>query len=615
MIDFLSPLWLLAAGAAAIPLFIHLLRRRTGARVDFPAVRYLARAEREHSRKLRLRNLLLMLLRVAAILLVASAAARPVLRVAGGGHAPTALAVVLDNSLSTSAIVAGRPVLDDLRQRALEVVRRSSAEDRLWLVTADGAVHGGSRAAVLDAISRVEAIAGAGDIESAVTRGAALAGGAPLREHEVAVFTDGQATSWPETISPGRVRVRIYRTAGEPPSNRAVTEARGEPVRWTPRGAVLARLLTADSATYRVSLEGRTLARGTAATGEEIMLRAAPPERGWTAGSVELEPDELRGDDARHFAVWIGPAPGIRVAPSAGLFAASAVDALVGAERVTPGRDVLVVPVDEATALPALLLAPSDPVRTGAANRALERLGIPWRLGAPRRGESTARLEALSSADSTGGVSVSLRYALSRAAGEPSDTLATAAGEAWIVSGPRYVLIASPLDPEATNFPVRASFVPWLGDVFSQRLSPDPGSVVHAGPGDVVARPSEVDALELPANAGSARAASLPLHDDSLTAPERPGVYFFLHGGARAGALVVNPQPAESQLRRLDLASLGSRVRAGDVRAVDRPALLESGVFASAPRRPVVVPLLIMALAALLTESVVAGGGWRRSSR
>ncbi|HEY9427956.1 MAG TPA: BatA domain-containing protein, partial [Gemmatimonadaceae bacterium] len=135
MIDFLSPLWLIATAAAAIPLFIHLLRRRTGARVDFPAVRYLARAEREHSRKLRLRNLLLMLLRVAAILLVAAAAARPVLRVGGGGHAPTALAVVLDNSLSTSVIAGGRPVLEDLRARAVESVRKASADDRVWLVT------------------------------------------------------------------------------------------------------------------------------------------------------------------------------------------------------------------------------------------------------------------------------------------------------------------------------------------------------------------------------------------------------------------------------------------------------------------------------------------------
>ncbi|HET7553023.1 MAG TPA: BatA and WFA domain-containing protein [Gemmatimonadaceae bacterium] len=614
MIDFLSPLWLIATAAAAIPLFIHLLRRRTGARVDFPAVRYLARAEREHSRKLRLRNLLLMLLRVAAILLVAAAAARPVLRVGGGGHAPTALAVVLDNSLSTSAIVGGRPVLEDLRARAAETVRRASADDRVWLVTADGAVHGGGRAAVLDAISRVGPLAGAGDIEGAVTRAAALAGEAPLREREMAIFTDGQATSWPATISSGRVRVRIYRAPGDPPANRAVVEAEASPFRWTPRGAVLARVLTNDSATYRIALEGRTLARGTAAVNEEVMVRASPPERGWTAGSVELEPDELRGDDARYFAVWIGPPPGVRVLPSAGVFVASAVDALIGAERVTAGKDVTVVPVDQAATLPALLIAPSDPVRVGAANRALERLDIPWRLGSPRRGESAVRFQSSAASDSAEGVNVTFRYSLTRGAGAYADTLATTAGQPWIVSGPGYVLIASPVDPSATNFPVRASFVPWLGDIFSQRLSAEPGTVSNATPGSVVARPAGADALELAAMADSARSSTLPLHDDSLPAPDRAGVYFFMRGGERAGALAVNPQPAESQLRRLELTTLASRVRADDVRAFDRSGELDASVFASAPRRPLVFPLLILALAALLTESVVAGGGWRRSS-
>jgi hypothetical protein len=614
VIDFLSPLWLVATAAAAIPLFIHLLRRRTGARVDFPAVRYLARAEREHSRKLRLRNLLLMLLRVAAILLLAAAAAKPVLRTGGGGHAPTALAVVLDNSLSTSAIAAGRPVLEDLRARATDAVRKASPDDRVWLVTADGTVRGGGRAAVLDAIARVEPLAGAGDMEGAVTRAAALAAEAPLRERELAIFTDGQATSWSETISSARVRVRIFRAPGDPPPNRAVIEAEAAPLRWTPRGAVLARVLTNDSATYRVALEGRTLARGTAAANEEVVLRAAPPERGWTAGSVELEPDELRGDDARYFAVWIGPPPGVRVDASAGVFVASAVDALIGAERVTAGRDVSVVPADQAAALPALLIAPGNPVRIGAANRALERLDIPWRFGSPRRAESSVRFVRPSSVDSVEGVSTAFRYSLTRGSGAFSDTLATTAGEPWIVSGPGYVLIASPVDPNATNFPVRASFVPWLGDVFSQRLGAEPGIVSSSAPGEMVARPAGADALELAPLADSARSSTLQLHGDSLAAPDRAGVYFFMRGGERAGALVVNQQPAESQLRRLDLTTLASRVRADDVRAYDSPGELESSVFASAPRRPLVFPLLILALAALLTESVVAGGGWRRSS-
>jgi hypothetical protein len=224
------------------------------------------------------------------------------------------------------------------------------------------------------------------------------------------------------------------------------------------------------------------------------------------------------------------------------------------------------------------------------------------------------RFARAAAGDSAEGVSASFRYSLTRGAGAYADTLATTAGEPWIVSGPGYVLIASPVDPSATNFPVRASFVPWLGDIFSQRLSSEPGTVLDALPGSVVARPAGADALELAATADSARSSALPLHDDSLAAPERAGVYFFLRGGERAGALAVNSQPAESQLRRLELATLASRVRADDVRAFDRSGELGASVFASAPRRPLVFPLLILALAALLTESVVAGGGWRRSS-
>ncbi|MDE3128448.1 MAG: BatA domain-containing protein, partial [Gemmatimonadota bacterium] len=116
--SFLSP-WLLALGAAAaVPLLLHLLRRRIGTRVEFPAARYLARAEREHSRTLRLRNLVLMVARVAAVLLVALAAARPAARWLGRGHGPTALAVVLDNSMSTTAVEQGRPLLAHLEALA-----------------------------------------------------------------------------------------------------------------------------------------------------------------------------------------------------------------------------------------------------------------------------------------------------------------------------------------------------------------------------------------------------------------------------------------------------------------------------------------------------------------
>ena len=99
-----------------------------------------------------------MLLRILAVLFVALAAARPVGRLVGAGHAPTALAIVLDNSLEH---------VDDRRRRtAVSSSPRCGARarlvaatpsDRLWLVTADGRVVGGSTSAVGDAIQRARA--------------------------------------------------------------------------------------------------------------------------------------------------------------------------------------------------------------------------------------------------------------------------------------------------------------------------------------------------------------------------------------------------------------------------------------------------------------------------
>src|SRR3954447_6913004 len=106
--SFLSPLFLLLGAAAAVPLLIHLLRRRVGTRIEFPAVRYLLRAEQENRRTLRLRNMVLMLLRVAAVLLLSMAAARPIGRMIGIGHAPAAVAIVIDNTLSSGVVVGGR---------------------------------------------------------------------------------------------------------------------------------------------------------------------------------------------------------------------------------------------------------------------------------------------------------------------------------------------------------------------------------------------------------------------------------------------------------------------------------------------------------------------------
>lgn len=633
---FLAPLFLALGLGAAVPLLIHLLRRRTGVRIEFPAVRYLARAEQEQSRRLKLRNLLLMMLRVLAVACIALAAARPVSgalgRLVGAGHAPTALGIVLDNSLSTSVIVDGRPVLDALKVIAARAARGAAIGDRIWLVTADGRTQGGTPGAVQAAIARTEPLSGAGDLPRAATTAAALVRSTGVADPVVAIVTDGQATTWSATMDLGAVRVVVYAPDTRGPPDRAIVAAAARPTRWTPRGEVTAvvRGTTApggsDSTTYRIGVGARTLARGTVGVSAAadpaggvgaISVHAAPAERGWVAGSVEIEPDELRGDDTRYFAMWIGEPPVIAPDSSAGPFVRSAIDALVTSDRATIGppragsRPVAVVAADRLVALPALIVPPADPVRIGAANRALERAGVPWRFGGAERGnvvvdgiEPTTRTD--SSVHPTP-VTVAQQYLLVAQGSAVTDTLAKTGGRPWAVAGPGYVLLASPLDPGSTSLPLRAAFVPWIADVVGQRLGSSGtglggvgSGVLETAPGSAVRRPAGADEIEAPD--GGVRV----LSGTTIDGPARPGVYFLRRAGARVGALVVNPEARESDLTRLASRTLAGRFRGRMVVVGSDAEQWARAVFDAHAARPFERIFLVSALVFLLAEGLVA---------
>ena len=538
--SFLAPLFLLLAGAAAVPLLLHLLRRNVTTRVEFPAARYLQRAEQEHSRSLRLRNLLLMLLRVLLVLALALAAAQPFVAGLGAGHGATALAVVLDNSLSTTAVDDGVPIFDRLRRAARALLLAAAPGDRLWLVTADGRIRTGTREALIAEVDALAPLAGKGDLPLALRRATATVQSATLPARVIAIASDGQRTSWAGAVR-GGVVTTVYGPGSSTPANRFVASASAEPPRWTPRGTVRVRVTTPDSTGYRIVLGDRTVARGAAGRDEAIEVRVAPPERGWQAGRVEIEPDAFPADDARHFAVWIGAAPAVSSAPSAGSFAATATSVLVADGRASAGSTIRIVAADAVGMLPALIVPPVEAVRLGAANRELARLGIGWRFGAVERSAAIVRGARLD------GVRVTERYRLVREGTAPVDTLATAGGDAWIVAGAGYVLMGSRLEPSSTDLPVRAAFIPWLADMLGLRLGApagEGGAPLVAVPGAPIVLPDGVDAFE---NASGLRR---DVDVSRALAPAERGVWFMLRGGRRVGVVVVDSPAEESVLER-----------------------------------------------------------------
>ena len=592
--SFLSPLALLHAAAVLVPLLLHLRRGRITRVVEFPGARYLARATQEHQRALRVRNSFLLFIQLAIVALVALAAARPLARI-GAGHAPAAVALVVDNSMSTSVVENGHPLLDALKDAARHALANGTAQDRLWLVTADGSVTEGDAGMLGGVLDTLQPLAGAGSPRSAAGAAWAIASRAKGMTPSVGVITDGQRAAWSDRVSAGRF-VSLYTPLGAPPPSHGVVVAEPRPTRWSNRGTVHLGVRSTDSVPFRVTLDDRTVARGIAPPNGAVDVAAPVTGTGWAVGRVELPRDELAADDVRWFAVWQGSPPGVDV--RAGRFAGDAASALIAAGAIRVGRDVSIVTADDVRTLPALVTAPTQPSRIGAANLALSRAGIPWQLGAERRSEATARGAGISA-------SVRLRYALAPASSAPAETVATVAGEPWIVAGDGYLLVASPLDTAATNLPVTAEFVPWLARSIADRLAPGGGPVIFTRPGARVAVPRGADSLE------STGAVTLVVRD-SVTLPQRAAVYFWTRGARRVGALVVNVEAEESDLRREHDKVLAGRFAPATVRMTHGADEFARSVYGVAAQRPVAGPLLAAALALLVVETLLAGARPRR---
>src|SRR3954451_4704325 len=119
----------LAAGAAlaALPVILHLFMKQTPKHVVFPALRLIRERHKRSRKKLRVKNWLLLLARMALLALMALALARPRLfsqTSLGDQEVPTALALVFDNSLSMGYKERDKTRLDEAKERAGEILKK-----------------------------------------------------------------------------------------------------------------------------------------------------------------------------------------------------------------------------------------------------------------------------------------------------------------------------------------------------------------------------------------------------------------------------------------------------------------------------------------------------------
>ena len=224
-ISFLSPLFLIGALAAAVPILLHLFHRKTDVVINFPAVSLLTRAPVPYHRRRQLRELILLALRIAALVLLAVSFARPYLAGAAAPASAPVSVVVLDTSMSLSA--PGQ--FARAQQAAWQAVASAPAADAVALITFSDAATvvvppTSDRNAVRSAVSAATAGAGGTRYRTALASASEVIG---ARAGRVVIITDLQQAGW-EANDAGSlldgVAVRVVAVAG-PTGNLAVTSA------------------------------------------------------------------------------------------------------------------------------------------------------------------------------------------------------------------------------------------------------------------------------------------------------------------------------------------------------------------------------------------------------
>lgn len=226
IISGLSALWFGAGlAAAALPLIAHLLSRRGGPTIDFPAVRFVRIAAAEQAARDRPRDVLLLALRILIVALIALAFDRPVW---SSSAAPSSdpgagedVVIVLDASASMSRTdhARGRTLFQIARDRALDELAAAAANgSRVGIVVASLAPEAllprlsDQHQVLADRLGALEVTLQRADIPSAL----ALASALPAldedrpRTRRIVVFSDMQASAWtPVTSAPAGVTLDL----------------------------------------------------------------------------------------------------------------------------------------------------------------------------------------------------------------------------------------------------------------------------------------------------------------------------------------------------------------------------------------------------------------------
>jgi hypothetical protein len=331
---FLSPAFLWGILAAVIPLIIHLSRSRRTRKMRFSTTRFFTDQFLRSYRMSRLKELLLLALRMALCGLLAFALARPLVMpeeqsfLMGGSRA---VVLVIDNSASMGYAENGQTMLDRARNAARELLDHLQPNDTISVVLAGRRADGSEvlfpqltpdLGEVSQAINSLQVMALGTDLTGAVLKAEEILTKSNAASKEVYVLSDLQESGWEkpdeQTATKGDSEVLYFFVSVRPKtvSNLAVTAvqyASPRPMVGVPfaiRAHVNSQGEQTRPSEVRLYVDGQKVS--------ERRLEKLPNGRwaaprffhtfttgGWHTGYVEVDDENFPLDNRRYFALEV----------------------------------------------------------------------------------------------------------------------------------------------------------------------------------------------------------------------------------------------------------------------------------------------------------------------
>lgn len=339
MPSLLSPWFLLGLAALAVPVLVHLTHRERKAVLRFPSLMFLERIPYQSVKRQRIRNILLFVLRCAAVALLALAFARPFLArrstLLGASGGARDVVVLLDRSYSMA--------YGDRWTRARSAARRAveglTGDDRGAIVyfddvaAATGALTS-DRAALLAAVDSARPTAGGTRYDAALRLAGQILSDTARARREVVLISDAQRAGWNRRELPqlpaGATLVQVN-VGDSVTSDVAVTAVdvrseAGAAGAQRPRATVIARLANrgaepVSARTVSLEVNGRAVQSTTTdipANGTAMArFDSLPLAEGVSRATVRAGGDALEPDNVFHFTLTRTPSLPVIVLESA----------------------------------------------------------------------------------------------------------------------------------------------------------------------------------------------------------------------------------------------------------------------------------------------------------